>query len=587
MSSDFVLGPYRIERWLGGGGFADVYLAHDSTRSHHVALKVLHSHHVQGPILERFQREGQQMLRLRHQHIVGAYDVGMLDGRYYIAMQYMSRGSLAELLAQRGRMDLQITTQIVKQVAAALDFVHPDLVHRDLKPSNVLFNGEGQVKVADFGIAHVSGQSTLTGTGQTLGTPHYMSPEQVNPRKASMGPATDIWALGVIVYQMACGHLPFMAEEPTAVLYQVMHEQPPLLTAMNASLPAEINNVVARALAKDPRQRYQRAGDMARDISILASRETPATSPTLIASPPPAVFSPTPEPGEHNDLVEPKTVVATPTPVPPPPRRRGAVVLWGISGSVAAVVLLWVLLRLFVPPAPPPPSPTPTEDTKIVVAATTTATPTDTPTPEDTSTPTTTPEAITALGTTDPVSSVTPTPVLAPATATLTLSPTPTPTETVATATPTPKPLPATVTPAPPTNTPVQKLTAPQLLEPTDGNVMTGSGRLSWSPVDGATTYRLQTRSDRQGQIEWRSWDPGAETSYTVVFDASPDYFKEPGTVYYWRVLALGADSQAGTKSAPWRFIYQRKSEPPSEPTREPTPPPPPDPTKEPTPPPP
>lgn len=571
--SGFTLGPYRIDRPLGGGGFADVYLAFDANRSHHVALKVLHAYHGQGPVLERFQREGQQMLRLRHRHIVGAYDVGVLDGKHFIAMQYMSRGSLGELLAQRGRVDLQTSAQIVQQVAAALDFVHPNLVHRDLKPSNILFDGEGQIKVADFGIAHVSGQSTLTGTGQTLGTPHYMAPEQVSPRKASVGPTTDIWALGVILYQMTCGQLPFMAEEPTAVLYQVMHEQPPLLTAMNASLPSEIDAVVARALAKDPEQRYQRAGDMAGDVNTLASRYTASASPTLIASPSPTVFSPTPEPQEQPSLVEPETIAGTPTPPPPLPRRRsGGLALWGALAGVAVVILLWALLRITLPSeaVAPPNTETPTSSPMVQTP--------DTSSP--TTTPTTSPTVTETLTFTPLPATATPTPsiILVPThTPTSTRQAAATPTAVVAPPTPTPKPRPATATLAPPpTKTQALLLAAPQLLEPTDGDVMIGSGRLSWSPVDGATAYRLQTRSERPGQTDWRDWGSMPETSYTIVFDASPDYFKEPGTEYYWRVLALNADNQPGTESTTWRFIFQRKSERPSKPTKQPTPPPPP-----------
>ncbi|MCW5857765.1 MAG: serine/threonine protein kinase [Caldilineales bacterium] len=197
---------FRLDRRLGGGGFADVYLAFDARRGHHVALKVLHPHHANSPeVLRRFQREGEQMLKLRHQHIVGAYEVSQVAGYHTIAMPYLSGGSLADLLAKQKRLNVSVAAAIAGQVAAALDFVHPQVIHRDLKPSNVLLDGQGNCLVADFGVAHVAGESTLTPAGYQPGTPHYMAPEQVRPALGKVSPATDVWALGVILYEMLCG----------------------------------------------------------------------------------------------------------------------------------------------------------------------------------------------------------------------------------------------------------------------------------------------------------------------------------------------------------------------------------------------
>lgn len=269
-----LLGPYRLDRKLGGGGFADVYLAFDTRRGHAVALKVLHPQHANSPeALRRFQREGEQMLKLRHQHIVAALEAGQVDGWHYIALEYLPRGSLADLLARQRPLDLVTAAQVIDQVATALEFVHPTLVHRDLKPRNILFSQDGLTKVADFGIARVSDQITLTGAGQILGTPQYMAPEQANPRLGPISPATDIWALGIILYEMLCGRPPFEAEEPTAVLYQVMHEAPPPATLLNPSLPKDVEKILAKALAKDPRRRYRRAGQMAAELQQLAQRD--------------------------------------------------------------------------------------------------------------------------------------------------------------------------------------------------------------------------------------------------------------------------------------------------------------------------
>ncbi len=266
------LGPYSIQHRLGGGGFADVYLAVDTRAGREVALKVLYPHHAVGATLKRFQREGQQMCRLRHPHVVGAYEAGEADGYHYIAMQYMPGGSLADLMARRRPVDLATAARIVGEVAAALDFLHPRLIHRDLKPRNILFDAAGHARVADLGIARVEDLSIITQTGQQMGTPHYMAPEQVRPRLAPISSATDIWALGVILYEMVCGQAPFAGEDSQAVLFQVINDAPPRPTSLNPMLPRELEKVLSRALAKEPRKRYQRAGDLAQDVQRIADK---------------------------------------------------------------------------------------------------------------------------------------------------------------------------------------------------------------------------------------------------------------------------------------------------------------------------
>ena len=340
------LGPYRLERLLGSGGFANVYLSFDVRRGHHVALKVLHPHYALGVTLERFQREGEQMLRLRHQHIVSAYAVEQVDGRYVIAMQYMPGVSLADLLRHRGRLDLPEAARIVSEVASALDYVHPKVVHRDLKPSNILFDRQGSAHVADLGIARISDRSTLTGGGQQIGTPHYMAPEQVRPRMAPISPATDVWALGVMLYEMLCGQTPFVAEDSTAVLYQVIHETPPRPTELNPKLPQAVDRILARALAKESRQRYQRAGDLARDLGKLV-RPTPKPRSTTPQRPePPTLHAPT-------DYDGPRTARATTV---EPVRRRGGLVLWiglAIIAFLAVAFLASSVLRQWPTSTPP------------------------------------------------------------------------------------------------------------------------------------------------------------------------------------------------------------------------------------------
>ncbi len=403
------LGPYRLERKLGGGGFADVYLAFDARRRHQVALKVLLPHHANSvEVRRRFEREGEQMLKLRHPHIVAAYEAGQVDGRYFIAMEYMPGGSLADLLERRRPLDLATAAAIVAQVAAALDYVHPNIIHRDLKPRNILFDAAGTAKVADFGIARVVNQTTLTGAGQILGTPQYMAPEQANPRLAPISPATDTWAVGVVLYEMLCGRPPFDADDPSAVLYQVVHETPSRATALNPGLPREVEKILIIALAKDPRQRYQRAGRMASDLRGLVRQIAPATPrPTRTGAP-----TPTP----------------TPRAITPTPQPQRTPVLLGVAGILAIfAILMWLLLR----PASPPTTPTPrTKAATPVVIARTTASPTRQHSTTSTrllNSPTPSPAVVPAHSTSvvaSPTHPVTPT----PPPLTLTSTPTPGPT---------------------------------------------------------------------------------------------------------------------------------------------------------------
>ena len=573
------LGPYRLERLLGSGGFANVYLAFDTRRGHHMALKVLHPHHALGVTLERFQREGEQILLLRHQHIVGAYAVEQVDGRYVIAMQYMPGGSLADLLRQRGRLNLPEAAHIVNEVAAALDYVHPKVVHRDLKPSNVLFDAQGRACVADFGIARISGRSTLTAIGQVIGTAQYMAPEQVRPRMAPISPATDVWALGVMLYEMVSGQAPFMAEDPTAVLYQVVHETPPGLTELNPRLPSAVDRILTRALAKDARKRYQRAGDLAADVRSLV-RPTPkprvvkrqwTEQPTLHA------------PADH--LGQPTFRAATPV----AERRRGGLALWiglGIVGVVAVALLVSTVLGpgprptdmptpeaiTLVDTATPPPLPEPTPPKPEVVTPIPGTVPTDTPTP--------TPTAPTDTPTPTPWSTIGLLPLSIP-------TDTPTPTMSakpdegvIATYTPTPSPTAThTATPVVPTDTPTPKsYPAPTLQQPANGHHAGGDAVLlvwNWDVELGADEH-----------FDVRIWaDESTTVPVAVVWSDERSFGLDLSGLlprFYWSVRVIRGHYEGGDKifdgelspdSERWSVEQAGpETEPTDTPTREATP---------------
>jgi eukaryotic-like serine/threonine-protein kinase len=251
-----MIGPYQIVGELGRGGMAVVYKAWQPALERHVALKVLPAYFQHDPdFLARFHREARAAARLSHPNIVHVYDSGQAGGMHYIAMEYVPGGSLRERLAA-GPLSLDQAGRILAQVADALDHAHAHgLVHRDIKPANILFSSDGRPKVTDFGIAQAAGSTHLTRSGMILGTPEYMAPEQ------AMGNAVDhradLYALGVVLYQMVTAQAPFQGTTPHATLHAVIYEPPPPPRRVNPALSPAVESVVLKALAKRPEDRFQ------------------------------------------------------------------------------------------------------------------------------------------------------------------------------------------------------------------------------------------------------------------------------------------------------------------------------------------
>lgn len=253
-----MIGPYRVGRLIGEGGMSVVYEAVDTRSSQRIALKLLRLEHNQDPVkIERFWRGAQSAIELQHPHIVPVYDANLADGFYYIAMKLMEGGSVEELLGS-GSLPPEQAARILSQIAMALDYAHSRQVfHRDIKPSNMLLShDQGTAYLADFGVARVTGQETVTTFGTLIGTPEYMSPEQVQGHK--IDGRTDIYSLGVTAYQLLTGQLPFQGE-PTAVLYQHVHAEPPSVRRLNRAVSPETARAVQKAMAKDPDDRYGQA----------------------------------------------------------------------------------------------------------------------------------------------------------------------------------------------------------------------------------------------------------------------------------------------------------------------------------------
>lgn len=258
---------YELGEPLGGGGMARVYLARDRLLERDVAVKILREQYAEDSgFVERFRREAQNAAALSHPHIVQTYDRGETgDGRYYIAMEHVSGGTLSERLDRDGTLAAHTAAEVASQVADALGAAHEQrVIHRDIKPQNVLVTERGDVKVTDFGIARAAEETSLSRTSAVLGTAAYMSPEQALGKE--VGPTGDLYSLGVVLYEMLTGKVPFTAPSPTAVSLMHVNAEPTPPAELNPEIPESMNDLVMKLLSKDPADRYTGAGELIEDL---------------------------------------------------------------------------------------------------------------------------------------------------------------------------------------------------------------------------------------------------------------------------------------------------------------------------------
>ncbi|HEY6771375.1 MAG TPA: Stk1 family PASTA domain-containing Ser/Thr kinase [Solirubrobacterales bacterium] len=248
---------YRLDRKIGTGGMADVWLAEDSELDRKVAIKILHDRFAQDKeFVQRFQREAQSAAGLQHPNVVGIFDRGEFGDTYFIAMEYVDGPSMKDLV--KGGMSPRDAIDFTRQILNAARFAHrKGIVHRDLKPQNVLIDGEGRARVADFGIARAGENSDITATGSVMGTAQYISPEQAQGKPTT--PRSDIYSIGVILYEALTGRVPFEGESAVAVALKQVSEAPRRPSAINPNVPPALDAVVMRALAKDPDARFKDA----------------------------------------------------------------------------------------------------------------------------------------------------------------------------------------------------------------------------------------------------------------------------------------------------------------------------------------
>lgn len=263
------LGKYEIVEEIGRGGMATVYKAWDAGEKRHVAVKVLHAQLTgDEQFVKRFLREAAAASGLTHPNIVTVYNVRQDDGLHYLVMEYLDGQPLSQMIQERGALPLLEAANIVRQIASALDHAHAKgFIHRDVKPSNIIVDERGHATLTDFGIVRAAGVTRLTTTGAALGTPEYMSPEQCLGKKVDG--KSDIYSLGVVLYEMLAGETPFTADNTPAILYMHVHEPVPSLDKMSPALAQGVEDVLSKALAKHPDQRYHTAGAMAAALQTV------------------------------------------------------------------------------------------------------------------------------------------------------------------------------------------------------------------------------------------------------------------------------------------------------------------------------
>lgn len=260
---------YRVERSVGRGGMAEVFLAHDLLLDRPVALKVLFPEYANDAnFVERFRREAQSAAGLTHPNIVAVYDWGKVNNTYFIAMEFVQGRTLASILKEKLRLTAKQACDVAVDVASALGFAHENgVVHRDIKPGNILIGSTGQVKVADFGIARALGSAVeegLTQTGSVMGTATYLSPEQAQGSQPD--PRSDIYSLGVVMYEMVAGRAPFIGDNAVGIAYQQVHGVPPAPSEFVSDVPREFEAIVAKCMAKSADRRYGNANALRDDL---------------------------------------------------------------------------------------------------------------------------------------------------------------------------------------------------------------------------------------------------------------------------------------------------------------------------------
>jgi eukaryotic-like serine/threonine-protein kinase len=338
------IGDFRILRRIGEGGMGQVYLAEQASLKRQVAIKIMRPDLAANPTaVQRFQREAEAVAKVTHANIVQVYAFGQADGLHYMALEYVDGKNLREYLARKGPPDVLLALSILRQAAAGLQRASENgIVHRDIKPENILLTRKGEVKVTDFGLSRCFGGEqepiNLTQTGVSMGTPLYMSPEQVQGK--GVDPRSDIYSLGVTAYHMLTGEPPFLGQNGFEVALQHVQNQPVPLHERRPDLPLELCQVVQHMMAKDPGDRYQTAKELLRDLTRLREGLSGKTAAALDAI----------QLTQSQPLVTAGNLAKSPAPATqvalPRGRRRGWLVIVLMAVSILAAAAAGFYLRL-------------------------------------------------------------------------------------------------------------------------------------------------------------------------------------------------------------------------------------------------
>ena len=327
MSEKILADRYHLVEQIGVGGMAIVYRAIDQRTGHNVAVKVLRPEFNQdAEFVSRFQREAEAASRMTHHNIVNLLDVGMDGDNRYLVMEYVQGKTLKEVIREKGRINPTVAAQITIRILSALQHAHQNgIIHRDIKPQNILVHEDGHIKVADFGIARMANSSTLTRSDTVMGSVHYFSPEQASGQAADV--TSDIYSVGVVLYEMLTGRVPFDGDSTVAVAMQHLHARPAPIETIAPEVPLAICHVCMMAMEKNPKYRYQSAREMAAELRMALEGRTDQMQPRLVEKP----AAPLPAPAAPAKAAAPAVPAKK-------PRSRVNVKAWLLTVALAAAV---------------------------------------------------------------------------------------------------------------------------------------------------------------------------------------------------------------------------------------------------------
>jgi serine/threonine protein kinase len=333
---ELIAGRYRVGELIGTGGMGEVRAGHDVKLDRAVAIKLLRPDLVEQPEIKiRFESEARAAARITHPNVVGVFDTGEQDGIPYIVMELLSGRSLADEL-EEGALEPDRVRRIALELLSALDESHQQgILHRDVKPANVLLAKDGTVKVADFGVAKITEGMDLTMAGTMIGTPSYLAPERVHGEPATA--ASDVYSVGVLLYELLTGRRPYEADTPLALLHAIQKEEPPPLSTLRPDIDPELARVVSKAMAKDPVMRYPDARSMLAELGVEPAGEVLGTTQALQQPEQPTDMSASPETEVTREIS---------SPARSPWRRLGRRKQLGVAiGALVLALLLLSMLR--------------------------------------------------------------------------------------------------------------------------------------------------------------------------------------------------------------------------------------------------